>query len=309
MITRPAASKSSRRLVWFALLVLGLEAVTFLARLDPDLTPFLVVLIPPVAALVLLTVSGDKGEIKTLLGRLGRWRVDGRWYVAAIGIPLLEKVGVDLVGLAVGATTPSRLTGALTASALVVPLVVFVPALLEELGWRGFGVQTAVDGGRSPAWAAAVIRLMFVLAHLPFYLPGQLYDGLPLWPAPIWLLAGSVLLTWIYLRTGSVLLAGLMHAALNGTVPLTWGLDPAWVWQARAGVLSVIAVAVVLMSGRHWWLSPFGVERSMNTTAVFAPRITHGSASGSALRMRRRAPRASGAVRRTFGPSRQSRTL
>jgi uncharacterized protein len=252
---RSAASKPSQRLLAFALLILGLEAVTFLAQPDPGLTPFLVVLIPPVAAVVVLAVSGGKGEMRSLFGRLGRWRVDARWYVAAIGIPLAEKVGVDLVGLAVGATTPSRLTDALTASALVVPLVVLVPALLEELGWRGFGVQTAVDGGHSPAWAAAVIGLMFVLAHIPFYLPGHLYDGLPLWPVPIWLLAGSVLLTWIYLRTGSVLLAGLMHAAFNGTVPLTWGLDPAWVWQARAGVLSVIAVVVVLMSGRHWWLS------------------------------------------------------
>jgi len=254
---QPAASKPSRQLLAFALLILGLEAVTFLAQLDPDLTPFLVVLIPPLAALVVLAVSGGKGEMRSLFGRLGRWRVDARWYVAAIGIPLVEKLGVDVVGLAVGATTPSRLTDALTASALVVPLVVLVPALLEELGWRGFGVQTAVDSGHSPAWGAAVIGLMFMLAHVPFYLPGQLYEGLPIWPAPIWLLAGSVLLTWIYLRTGSVLLAGLMHAAFNGTVPLTWGLDPAWVWQARAGVLSVIAVVVVLMSGRHWWLSPF----------------------------------------------------
>jgi uncharacterized protein len=275
--TQRAASKPSRRLLAFALLILGLEAATFLAQLDPELTPFLVVLIPPVAAVVVLAVSGGKGEMRSLFGRLGRWRVDARWYVAAIGIPLVEKLGVDLVGLAVGATTPSRLTDALTASALVVPLVVLVPALLEELGWRGFGVQTAVDGGHSPARAAAVIGLLFVLAHLPFYLPGHLYDGLPIWPVPIWLLAGSVLLTWIYLRTGSVLLAGLMHAAFNGTVPLTWGLDPAWVWQARAGVLSVIAVAVVSMSGKHWWLSPFrgrAVNEPHLSTGV-GGRISH----------------------------------
>ena len=70
---------------------------------------------------------------------------------------------------------------------------------------------------------------------------------------PMILLAGSVLMTWIYLRTGSVLLAGLMHASLNATVPLTWGLDPAWVWQARAVVLVVIAVVVLAVEGRWWW--------------------------------------------------------
>ena len=51
------------------------------------------------------------------------------------------------------------------------------------------------------------------------------------------LLSMSVLLTWVYLETGSVLLAGLMHSAFNGTVPLSWALDPSWVWQARALVL------------------------------------------------------------------------
>jgi hypothetical protein len=69
VITQPTASKSWRRLLAFALLVLGLEGVTFLARLDPDLTPFLVVLIPPVAALAVLAVSGGKGEIRSLSAR------------------------------------------------------------------------------------------------------------------------------------------------------------------------------------------------------------------------------------------------
>jgi hypothetical protein len=100
------------------------------------------------------------------------------------------------------------LLGALTVSAATIPLVVVVPAMLEELGWRGFAVQSAADDGRSPAWAAAVVGLIFVALHVPLYFPGQLYHGLPWWPLPIILLASSVLMTWIYLRTGSALLAG-----------------------------------------------------------------------------------------------------
>jgi len=131
---------------------------------------------------------------------------------------------------------------------------VVAPALLEELGWRGFGVQAALDAGRSPAWAALFVGLIFMLLHLPLYLPGQLYEGLPVWPSPLILLSSSVLLTWIYFRTSSALLAGLMHAAFNASVPLTWGLDPAWVWQARAVVLTLISgfpIAVFIKSVRR----------------------------------------------------------
>jgi membrane protease YdiL (CAAX protease family) len=139
--------------------------------------------------------------------------------------------------------------------------VVILPALLEELGWRGSAVQAAVDSGRSPAWAALVVGMVFVILHVPLYLPGQLYHGLPFWPLPIILLASSVILTWVYLRTGSVLLAGLTHAALNATVPLTWGLDAAWVWQARAAVLPIIAVVVISAGGtRWWWRTPSQIE-------------------------------------------------
>ena len=117
-------------------------------------------------------------------------------------------------------TTPDRLLQALTASAVVVPFVVLLPGLLEELGWRGFGVQVAVEDGHSPAWAVAVVGTLFLALHVPLYLPGQLYAGLAFWPLPIILFSYSILLTWVYLRTRSVLVTGLMHAAFNGTLPL-----------------------------------------------------------------------------------------
>ncbi len=124
--------------------------------------------------------------------------------------------------------------------------MVLVPALLEELGWRGYAVQTALDGGRSIAWATLGVGGLFFLFHVPLYLPGHLYHGMPFWPLPLTLLSSSVFLTWIYLRTRSVLLTGLMHAAFNASVPLTWGLDATWVWQARAVILTVLALAVII---------------------------------------------------------------
>lgn len=172
-------ARPSRRLATFAGLVLTLEAATVLAGLGRDVTPFVLVLIPPVAALLVSATGGGAAAVKSLFGRMGRWRVRWPWYLAAVGIPVIEKLLVDLAGIVAGATTADRLVGALPVSALIVPLVVLVPAMLEEFGWRGFGVQTLADAGHPPARAAAGVGVLFVLLHVPLYLPGHLYEGLP----------------------------------------------------------------------------------------------------------------------------------
>jgi len=249
--TRPEVDPRDRRtgtrrlLVFAALLVVG-EVVVFLSPIDALVTPFALVVIPAAAGLLVTARTGGAPAVRLLVGRLAVWRVRPRWYVAALLIPVIEKIIVDIVGLLLGRTTPTLLVSALTMAAVAVPLVVLVPALIEELGWRGYAVQTALDGGRSVAWATLGVGCLFFLFHVPLYLPGHLYHGLPFWPLPLTALASSVFLTWIYLRTGSVLLAGLMHASFNASVPLTWGLDPTWAWQARAVVLTLLAAALVV---------------------------------------------------------------
>jgi len=169
-------------------------------------------------------------------------------------------VSIDTAGVLLGHATVGQLLRALSTSALIVAVVVLVPALLEELGWRGFGVQTAVEQGHSPAWAAGVIGLIFLALHVPLYLPGHLYNSLPIWPLPSILLSGSIILTWIYLRTSSVLVTGLMHGAFNATVPLTWGLDQDWVWQARGIVEPLICIALLLSTRKGFWTRRVEVE-------------------------------------------------
>ncbi len=243
----------------------------FLAQLGRDVTPFALVLIPAFAAALLASVTDGIGGLKVLVGRLGRWRVGARWYLAALGIPAIGFALVALVGMVLGQFSLQRLTDALTISAVFLPLVVLLPGLLEEFGWRGYGVQSAVEQGHSPAWAAVVVGGAHMLAHAPLYLPGHLYDASPLWPLPFMLLGYGVLQTWIYLRSGgSVLLAGLMHAALNAWVPLTWGLDPDWAWQVRGVVFAAVAAAVVLFSSWEWWRGSTRVGRAGQPKAASA---------------------------------------
>lgn len=243
------------RLAVFVGVVALLEAAVFMARLGREATPFVLVLIPTVVALGLTAAADGVAGLRRLIGRVGRWRVGWRWYAAAVGIPFIAFAILAIGGAALGQFSSERLARNMTVSpAFLIPLVVVLPAILEEFGWRGLGVQTAVEDRHSPMWAAIVVGGAHMLIHVPLYLPGHLYDASPIWPLPFTFLGFGVLLTWIYLRThGSVLLAGLMHTALNAWVPLTWGLHPEWEWQARGVVFAALGLAVVGLSGWSWW--------------------------------------------------------
>jgi len=254
------------RLAVFVGLVASLEVAVFAARLGRDATPFALVMIPTVVAVGLSAAADGLAGLRRLIGRVGRWRVGWRWYAAAVGIPFLAFGVIAALGAALGQFSSERLADNMTVSALIIPLVVVLPAMLEEVGWRGLGVQAAVDDGHSPVWAAIVVGGCHMLIHAPLYLPGHLYDAAPIWPLPFMFVGFGVLLTWVYLRTGgSVLLAGLMHAALNAWVPLTWGLNPDWEWQARGMVFAGVGLAVVALSGWSWWRGRDHVDPTAQT--------------------------------------------
>jgi uncharacterized protein len=247
-----------RSLLAFLAAVALLEAAVLATRPSRDIAPFLLILVPPLAALLVSALQAGPGGVRMLFGRITRWRAAPRWYLAALGVPLLGTLAI--VALAVLTSAASRPFAGLNLAAAAVPAVVLLPAMLEEFGWRGFGVPAALAGGLPPLWATLAVGIVFALAHLPLYLPGQLYGGLPLWPLPLILISYSVLLAWIFVGSGeSSFLAGLGHAALNGMTPMTWGVDPAWVWQARAVVFVAIAfVIVVVFRPSSWTREPGG---------------------------------------------------
>jgi membrane protease YdiL (CAAX protease family) len=186
--------------------------------------------------------------VVALFRRLARWRVAPKWYAAAIGIPILLWITITAVGVLLG--TPVTSLFKELGSVPIVLLVVTIPAFVEEFGWRGFAVPAAVRSW-SVVTVALIVGLLFLIPHIGLYLPGQLYDDLPIWPLPLLILSGSVLYTWVFVGSrGSTLLAALMHAMSNGLTPISRGIDPVLVWQIQAVVITVFAVAVVLLSAR-----------------------------------------------------------
>jgi membrane protease YdiL (CAAX protease family) len=236
------------RLMVFGGLVLGLTLVAMAAQLGRDATPFALVFVPFVSALIVAGIADGGAGVLRLFRRISRWRAAPKWYAAALGIPILIWVTITAVGVLLGTPVTALFSG--LGSIPVVLLVVTIPAFVEEFGWRGFAVPAA-NRSWSVVTTALVVGLLFLIPHVGLYLPGHIYENLPIWPLPLLIVSGSVLYTWVFVGSrGSALLAALMHASSNGLTPLSRGIDPVLVWQIQGVVVTVFAVAVVLLSAR-----------------------------------------------------------
>jgi membrane protease YdiL (CAAX protease family) len=182
---------------------------------------------PAVAALILIwyTSASMGGWLRGIV----RWRVGPRWYAVAIGLPVaLIAVQAALFGL-LGypldmASIPGRLVNFLP-SAIVLALIA---GLGEEPGWRGFALPR-LEASYGPLFATALLGFVWAMWHLPLVFVDPRFPHGFTSVAPQVLLALLTMLTifcyaffytWVYNRTGSVLLCMLLHGSFNAAIGL-----------------------------------------------------------------------------------------
>lgn len=212
---------------------------------------------PSVAGILMTAIVSGRAGFGELRSRLLRWRVGVRWYVVAlVTAPLLFLVVYTALSLSSSVFVPSLFTAS---DKLPVLLTGLMSALLvgvcEELGWTGFATPQLrrrhsvlatgiITGALWAMWHVATIRVWPGVA-LSGEMPVPLFVAL----ASALVLVGQlpayrVLMVWVYDRTGSLLVAILMHTSLTFA---TFVLGPA----AISGS-SLLIMDIVL--GAAWWL-------------------------------------------------------
>ena len=146
----------------------------------------------------------------------------------------------------------------------------------EELGWRGFALPR-LQRTHSAMASSALLAIGWAGWHLPafFYIPSYAAMGLRVLPGFFFgLLAGAIVLTWLYNSSGgSVLAAVLWHASFNFVTssPSAGG----FVAAATSTLVMVWAIAVVW---RLDWttLSAPAAVRSVRATREEKTRVLPG---------------------------------
>lgn len=208
---------------------------------------------PMIAALIMTWWVGGADGLKELWSRITRWRVGWVSWLVAIGSPLALFVVAALVSWMMNGQPPdAALLGQVNylpyLGIWALPLWIITYGFGEEIGWRGFALPR-LQNGRSALWATILLWAMWAFWHLPtfFYLETYMKLGLGMFlPFALGILAGAMVLTWLYnTARGSILMVALWHALFD-LVSASKASDPT-MQMVMSMVIMIWAVATVIV--------------------------------------------------------------
>jgi len=189
---------------------------------------------PAVAAGLVVRRSG--GSLRGWLRPLLRWRVPVRYWVYALGLPVVLFLSVGGVIVVSGDQVHLDRLGPATDWIVFFILVWLPTGAGEELGWRGLALDL-LQARHSPLAATVLLGLIWGVWHLPFYGDAISVLGVAL---------TAFYFTWLWNRTGSLLLCAILHGAVNASQDALVFVGGGPVAPAMLGVMFVGALALVV---------------------------------------------------------------
>lgn len=200
-----------------------------------------------------------KGAVVAFLKRFLLWRVDWKWWLAALLLlPALRFAALLLTSWLTG--LPADFSRPMIRDVVPLdapPLALLLPWLVfeiltngEEWGWRGY-VLPRLQAKYNALVSSLVVGVIWSVWHLPKFLGTGMSSERSFFWFTIAHLALAVLYTWLYNNTrGSLLLVILFHAAENtagmflpGELALMGGIE-----QNMLVVLYIAAAVVVTLA-------------------------------------------------------------
>ncbi|MBD3215898.1 MAG: CPBP family intramembrane metalloprotease [Candidatus Lokiarchaeota archaeon] len=175
---------------------------------------------PFLAALITLYVFEGMNGIKNLFKQIGKWKINPIWYLIILALPIL----LTLANLGISALLGADLKAAFNFSVgIPILLLIFLENLitsgLEEPGWRGFALPQLHN--RYSAYNSSIILgIVWAIWHYPVVYYNNLDTGpflamLAIIGFTALITFGSVIYSWIYFNTRSLLLLIIFHALQN----------------------------------------------------------------------------------------------
>jgi membrane protease YdiL (CAAX protease family) len=190
------------------------------AGMDLPIEPFIILstwfgLLLPVVVIVRL-VDGAAG-VQRLRQQITRVRANPGWY--ALGLVLVPALTLALAIATFGLpnVTPATWLNAIVVGFLLQTVVGFATTnLWEEVAWMGF-VQARLQTRYGVLLAVLITAVLFALQHVPLFVGQSMGFVIPV-AFFVLTIPFRALMAWIYNRTDSLFVVGLVHAAGDGAI-------------------------------------------------------------------------------------------
>jgi len=209
---------------------------------------------PSLVALALTARSDGRVGVRALLGRILQWRVGVRWYLFAVTYMAATKLAVAFAHRIMVGSWPRF--GHEPPIVMLVAILISTPVQAsEEIGWRGYALPRLAER-IGFAGGSVVLGIIWACWHLPqfFLLGADTYrQSFPIWAIEV--TAISVAIAWLYTHTnGSLLLAMLMHAAINNTKDIVpaGSLNPTDAFSLHASTVTYLTAACLWVTAAYF---------------------------------------------------------
>jgi uncharacterized protein len=225
------------------------------AAVAPAIVLLLLGTIAPSLVGVLMTATTEgRAGLARLWARLVDTHVPARWFVFAVGYMAAIKLGAAVLHRMFFGAWPAF--GTESWFVIAVAIVTATPIQAgEEVGWRGYALPQLVSRLGLPG-AALTVGVFWAVWHLPlFFVPGIPNYGQSFLMFAIGSIGLSIALTWLYANTkGSLLLAMLMHSAVNQTIGIvpTRVAVPGSPWALDTSPITIFAGVLLLGSAIYF---------------------------------------------------------
>ena len=209
---------------------------------------------PLLAALLVVGLSEGKAGVKAWWSQVVRRGGDWRWYAVAAAIPLVITFIAAGLNFLLGAELVAPIDWTIPFKTL--PMMLVFSGIWEEPGWTGYALPHLYKRfGPSPAGTLSATLVMAVIRtgwHLPLMISGRIY-----WSDIVLVIAAQIVYTWLFNRTGGIVLAVMLFHLLNNIVSGVfvggWFMGTDWVQLSwlLAGLWSFLAVGLLALDGVH----------------------------------------------------------
>jgi membrane protease YdiL (CAAX protease family) len=234
---------------------------------DADRFLILGALIVPLPTIVAIALAAMTGGVRPFLRQTLSWHVDWRWALIALGLAAGARLLISILALLTGAIS------SIEVSAFAPPLIIaiYLFALLEEIGWRGFAMRRLVTY-RSAFAALLITGIPWSIIHIFFYL-AQSANVATLLQVFVLNFALTVMVTWVYLRGGfNIWAAVILHGSQSLFSIFNTNLPADLITPYSVIVYSLIALVILVADWRRWFARPLEdvVDKAIRTDVTLA---------------------------------------